>query len=31
MRLLFLLLSLAVSLFATDYDGEIYTWGYGEL
>ena len=31
MRLLFLLLSLSVSLFATDYDGEIYTWGYSEL
>ena len=31
MRFLFLLLSFAVSLFATNYEGEIYTWGYGEL
>ena len=31
MRFLFLLLSLSISLFATNYEGEIYTWGYGEL
>ena len=31
MRFLFLLLSFAVRIFATNYEGEIYTWGYGEL
>jgi conjugal transfer mating pair stabilization protein TraG len=30
MRLIFLFLFLASSLIATDYNGEIYTWGYAE-